>query len=80
MLGLRQWSSAGFAMPPPPGQWVAQVSTALRSGVANADAATESSLTQPQVSCSSAAAAITALTHDVAAMRGQCPAFESCTR
>ena len=48
LLGLRHWSSTGFAMPPPPGQWAAQVSTALRLGAANADAATESSLTQQQ--------------------------------
>ena len=48
LLGLRHWSSTGFALPPPPGQWAAQVSTALRLGAANADAATESSLTHQQ--------------------------------
>ena len=48
LLGVRHWSSTGFALPPPPGQWAAQVSTALRLGAANADAATESSLTHQQ--------------------------------
>ena len=47
-LAVRQWHSKGFALPPPPGQWLAEVGTALRVGSANADAATESSLTVPQ--------------------------------